>query len=163
MPTDLLDPRVDPPLTVLIPKDGPPVTVCAAPPVLDTVHRLQQAQERITEALIANQDQLAALRALIGVPIDALSDDTALELMLTEALGARPGGRGAARQVDQSPGGVHAGAASDRVAPGRRCYRAAGGRERQSWMSGTGSCFGPHYTTGELKLVDAVLAAWTSC
>jgi len=86
VPTDLLDPRVDPPLTVLIPKDGPPVTVCAAPPVLDTVQRLQQAQERITEALIANQDQLAALRALIGVPIDALSDDTALELMLTEAL-----------------------------------------------------------------------------
>ena len=86
MPTDLLDPRVDPPLTVLIPKDGPPVTVCTAAPVPDRVQRLEQTLQRITDALIASQDQLAALRALIGVPIDALSDDTALELMLTEAL-----------------------------------------------------------------------------
>ena len=40
----------------------------------------------VTEALIASQDQLAALRALIGVPIDSLDDNTALESMLHEAL-----------------------------------------------------------------------------
>ena len=40
----------------------------------------------LVEALIASQDQLAALRALIGVPIDSLDDNTALESMLHEAL-----------------------------------------------------------------------------
>ena len=40
----------------------------------------------VVEALIASQDQLAALRALIGVPIDSLDDNNALESTLHEAL-----------------------------------------------------------------------------
>ena len=94
---------VDAPLTLLLRASGSPriergpgltwgahdrtvATVRAAEQVLDTVSRLTQSQHRLTEALIENQDRLTALRALIGVPIDSLDDDSALTMMLTEAL-----------------------------------------------------------------------------
>ncbi|MGS0683844.1 PP2C family protein-serine/threonine phosphatase [Nakamurella sp. GG22] len=44
------------------------------------------SQERLTEALIRTQDRMDALRALIGIPVDSLDDTKALIMMLTEAL-----------------------------------------------------------------------------
>src|SRR5664279_6388517 len=51
-----------------------------------TVGRLLESEDRLTAALVATQDRMAALRALIEVPIDSLEDNTALTLMLGEAL-----------------------------------------------------------------------------
>ncbi len=48
--------------------------------------RQRGSQERLTEALIRTQDVMDALRALIGVPVDSLDDTKALTMMLTEAL-----------------------------------------------------------------------------
>ena len=64
---------------------GRPAAVAAGERLLRTVQRLTDSQEMVTEALIASQDQLAALRALIGVPINSLDDNSSLDLMLTEA------------------------------------------------------------------------------
>jgi serine phosphatase RsbU (regulator of sigma subunit) len=61
-------------------------TVVAAEQILRTVRRLDQSQDRLTEALVESHDRMAALRALIAVPVNSLDHTEALTAMLTEAL-----------------------------------------------------------------------------
>ncbi len=141
------------------------------------VGMLLESEDRLTAALVATQDRMAALRALIEVPIDSLEDNTALTLMLGEALELtdsdsavlRRGDSslvvGAARNVaelggllvdlplgpagqpcpvDFSSGAAVVAALQDADGP------AALGLTRNS---------GRHYSTGDLQLVDAIVAA----
>ncbi len=140
--------------------------------------RLAQAgsQERLTEALIRTQDRMDALQALIGVPVDSLDDTKALAMMLAEALeltnsdcavlrtaeetlvvgsvelatGLRqlvePAGIGAGgpQLIDFGSGAAVVVALHDGDAPAALAF--ARGADQQ-------------YSTGDLQLVDAVVAA----
>jgi serine phosphatase RsbU (regulator of sigma subunit) len=153
------------------------VTVPVGEQWLHTVKRLTDSQERVTEALIASQDQLAALRALIGVPIDSLDDNTALESMLLEALELTSSDcvvlvrddvtivvgpeRQAAELQDwmSRPSSVHRSEPLPIELPS--------GAGVAAWLGDRGrrGCLGlarrsdTRYSTGDLQLMDAVVAA----
>ena len=191
--TEIIATAVDAPLTVLLrtsgattiargpglswrAQDGPEESVGAAEQVLRTVHQLTQSQERITDALVATQDRLAALRALIGVPIDSLEDDSALTEMLAEALeltgsdcavlahgdsalivgDAQVSGR--LRQVMTLPSGRPGSGPEPIPLPGGAAViTPVDEPERHAFLGLARE--GPPYSTGDLQLIDAVVAA----
>lgn len=131
----------------------------------------------VVEALIASQDQLAALRALIGVPIDSLDDNTALESTLHEALeltdsqcavfvrGELVMEVGAGAQLVQLRQRLTCGAPLTRTEPhpvemsvGSAVIASLGDGVRQGRL-GFARCTGTRYSTGDLQLIEAVVAA----
>ena len=151
-------------------------TVIAAERIVRTVRRLGQSQERLTEALIESQDRLAALRALIGVPVDSLDHTEALTAMLTEALeltdsdcavlitasdylivGDESVGEGLRRSM--VPPELLGREPLPIELPGGAAVVAALPDGDAAATLGLARCPGRHYSTGDLELVDAVGAA----
>jgi len=176
--TDLLEARVDAPVGWPAEGDHRPATPCVAVPAPDEVGRLQQTVQGLTGALIDSRDQLAALRALIGVPIGSLDDDTALRLMLTEALeltgsdcavlvrgdavlvvGPGPEAAELRDRLTNRPAVAGPGPRPIELSVGGAVVAALGGTAGGHGCLGLARCPGPHYTTGDLKLVNAVVAA----
>ena len=144
--------------------------------MLREVSTLTQSKLRLTEALVATLDQMAALRALISVRIDSLDAASALTVMLTEALELT--GSDAAVLV---LGGEQLMVGEQRLGErlrqdmvGRRVSAAdgthqlefAGGaavaapvrRGGSSAVLGLARQSGPQYSTGDIQLIDAVVA-----
>ena len=131
----------------------------------------------VVGALIASQDQLAALRALIGVPIDSLDDNTALESTLHEALeltdsqcavfvrGELVVEVGAGAQLVELRERLTCGAPLTRTEPhpvelsvGSAVVASLGDGDGQGYL-GFARCTGTRYSTGDLHLTRAVVAA----
>jgi serine phosphatase RsbU (regulator of sigma subunit) len=142
-----------------------------------TVVRLLESEERLTAALVATQDRMAALRALIEVPIDSLDDNIAITLMLDEALELTDSDGAVLRRGDST---VLVGAAAMTAELGHRLGDLAPDMDQQphpidfpygaAVVAALRDVDGPaalgftrnsggHYSTGDLQLVDAVVAA----
>ena len=141
-----------------------------------TISRLLGSEERLTAALVASQDRLAALLALIDVRVDSLDDNRALGAMLEEALELTESDGAVLSRVDRTivvgdapsipelrslmasqtglirgPRPIDiAGAASVVAILGDSDSPAILGLIRQS---------GRHYSTGDLQLIDAIVSA----
>ena len=144
---------------------------------LRTVSSLTQSQLRLTEALVETQDRMAALRALISVRVDSLDAESALTMMLTEALELtgsdtavlvqgeevlvvgepEPAGR-----LRQSLAAARLRVSSDpqslEFSSGAAVVATLGNTEPTTVL-GLARTSSEHYTTGDLQLVDAVVSA----
>ncbi len=150
--------------------------VSAAERVLRTVRRLDQSQVRLTEALVESHDRMAALRALIAVPVNSLDHTEALTAMLSEALELTDSD--CAVLITTSDflivGDDAVGAAlRRRMVPPELLRReplpiefpggaavVAALSDGDGWATlGLARSTGGQYSTGDLELVDAVVAA----
>jgi serine phosphatase RsbU (regulator of sigma subunit) len=125
------------------------------------LERARDERDRMTAALVEAQDQLAALGALLQVATDSLDEARVLDHLLGEALeltgsdAARPAG-GDAERTARRPGcptgaadPLHRGGFRVSVdVPGPPVHRLTLARVH-----------GPAYTTGDLRMVQAVAAA----
>ena len=143
---------------------------------LRTVSSLTQSQLRLTEALVETQDRLAALRALIAVRIDSLDADSALTVMLTEALELTGSDTAVLVQGDQvlvvgepEPAArlrqslathpLRSGDPQSLDFPSGAAVVAMLGGTEPTTVLGLARTSSEHYTTGDLQLVDAVVSA----
>ncbi len=151
-------------------------TVLAAERILRTVRRLDQSQDRLTEALVESHDRMAALRALIAVPVNSLDHTEALTAMLTEALELT--GSDSAVLITAADflivGDDEVGTALRRsmvppellgreplpIESPRGAAVVAALPDGQGWATlGLARAGARQYSTGDLELVDAVVAA----
>ena len=143
---------------------------------LRTVSHLTQSQLRLTEALVETQDRMAALRALISVRIDSLDADSALTMMLTEALELTGsdtavlvqgeevlvvGEPEPAARLRQSLAAhpLRAGDPQSLDFSSGAAVVATLGDTEPTTVLGLARTSSEHYTTGDLQLVDAVVSA----
>ncbi len=154
-------------------------SVRSAGPVVgdtDMLDRLVESNLQITEALITSQDQVAALRALVEVPVGSLDDDGSLRRILQEGL-ELTGSDCAVLVLERGPllVGNQADAAELQQLLARGVTEEARGALPRPFLTGwavAGRC-GPNgealfgvarrepapYSTGDVQLIDAVLAA----
>ncbi len=139
------------------------------------MQRLVDSNEQITEALIVSQDQVAALRALVGVPVGSLDDERSLELILHEGLelsdsdcavlvlgrksllvGEPTAAAALEKRVRAGVTESASGARPRRFGTGSAVIGSCGPEQQERF--GIARCTGTLYSTGDVQLIDAVVA-----